>query len=471
MESSYDVVIVGGGIGGTAVGALLAHRGRKVLLLDKNGTIGGRCTSYEKDGFTVDLGVHLFGVGDRGSLGEVCRKVARPDAIEWVAIRQPVLRYRDEVKRYSRKTMQEMVPEAEMGNFGTLFATLFSLQEKELEELWYTPLSDWVDLFSRDPMVHGFINMICGQYFCIPSRAASTAEFIRCFREVVAARSSAYPRGGCIAIPRAYAKVITDCGGEVALKTPVRKILIETGRARGVELSDGTRILGSVIISNADIKETVLTLAGAEHFPAACVERVSKLTYAFPAVALKVALAEKITDDQLLLYIPYDYSEAFRVAQRTLETGEVPERVGGMITSPTNYDPSLAPEGRQMIFFGTACTGRKEWAPWEEALLDAFFRLYPGAQGKVLWHRLDTPDLVRAYAGEDGNIIGVGQSVDQIRDRRPAQVTPVRGLYLCSAEAGGHGIGTELAASSALELVSLLTGEHGLPRASSWWAS
>ena len=97
MESSYDAIIVGGGVGGTAIGALLAHRGRKVLLLDKNKTIGGRCTSYTRDGFIIDLGVHLFGVADHGSLGQVCRQVSRPEAIHWLPITNPVLRYKDEI--------------------------------------------------------------------------------------------------------------------------------------------------------------------------------------------------------------------------------------------------------------------------------------------------------------------------------------------------------------------------------------
>ena len=58
--------------------------------------------------------------------------------------------------------------------------------------------------------------------------------------------------------------------------------------------------------------------------------------------------------------------------------------------------------------------------------------------------------------GEDGNIIGGGQTVDQIHERRPSQITPIKGLYLVGAEAGGHGIGAELAANSALELVDIL---------------
>jgi phytoene dehydrogenase-like protein len=80
----------------------------------------------------------------------------------------------------------------------------------------------------------------------------------------------------------------------------------------------------------------------------------------------------------------------------------------------------------------------------------------PEIKGHVMWYRTDTPDLVEQYAGEEGNIIGVGQTVDQIHERRPSQITPIKGLYIVGAEAGGHGIGTELAVSSALELQFIL---------------
>jgi len=375
MEPAFDLIVVGGGVGGTALGALQAHRGKRVLLLDKNPILGGRCTSYTKEGCVIDLGVHLFGVGDRGSLGEVCRRVGRPEAIRWLPITRAVLRYKDEIKRYSRRTMQEMVPDSEMENLGALFMTLFSLDEEALDALWYVPLSEWVDRFSTNTLVHAFIEMICGQYFCVRSAKASTAEFIRSFKEVVVARSSAYPQGGAVAIPTAYASVITDNGGEVRLRTRVRRIVIESGAAAGVELDDGTRIRSQAVVSNVDIKETVLRLVGAGHFAAAFVDRVSRLEYAYHALALKVALKEKVTDDQLLLYLPYEYEEAFHLAQRTLETGEVPERLGGMITSPTNYDPSLAPAGQQLIFFGSACPPRQDWERWERVLLDSFFHL------------------------------------------------------------------------------------------------
>ncbi|GAH79405.1 unnamed protein product, partial [marine sediment metagenome] len=230
-------------------------------------------------------------------------------------------------------------------------------------------------------------------------------EFINCFREVLKARSSAYPVGGCISIPKAYVSAIEKFGGRLMLKSRVVKILVEDQKAVGVKLDDGSEFRAPVIISNGDIKQTVFDLAGEEHFPRDYVEKIAGLTYAYHALGLKVALDEKVTDDQLMMYMPYDYESSIRIEMEKMQ-GKLPEWVAGMITSPTNYDPSLAPEGRQLIFFGTGCPPKQDWKAWEEIILRSFYKVYPQARGKVLWHRLDTPDLVNTYAGEEGNIIG-----------------------------------------------------------------
>lgn len=87
MAERADTVIIGGGVGGTALGALLASAGQRVILFEKNTIIGGRCASYIRDEFIVDVGVHLFGMCDKGPLGEVCRRAGEPEAIKWVLAR------------------------------------------------------------------------------------------------------------------------------------------------------------------------------------------------------------------------------------------------------------------------------------------------------------------------------------------------------------------------------------------------
>ena len=154
-----------------------------------------------------------------------------------------------------------------------------------------------------------------------------------------------------------------------------------------------------------------------------------------------------------------DYGDLNRMSDE-LREGKIPEKVGGMITVPTNYDPKLAPNGEQMIFFGTGCLGNQPqsyYDKWGERCWESFLEIFPEADKYLLWKKLDTPKLVEAYAGEYGNIIGVAQTIDQIYEKRPKQQTPIEGLYIVGAEAGGHGIGAELAANSAMELYDILS--------------
>jgi len=145
--------------------------------------------------------------------------------------------------------------------------------------------------------------------------------------------------------------------------------------------------------------------------------------------------------------------------QEEFKRGKISEKVGGMITNPTNYDPKLSPDNKQMIFIGTGCLKGKEQVYYEkigEKCWELFLEIFPEAEKYVIWKKLDTPKLVEAYAGEYGNIIGVAQTIDQIYEKRPKQKTPIENLYIVGAEAGGHGIGAELAADSALELFDIL---------------
>lgn len=456
----YDTVIVGGGIGGTALGALLSSAGQKVFLADKNSIIGGRCASYERDGFVIDVGVHLFGLGEKGPLGEVCRRAGEPNAIQWVLARNPrvAIHFRGVTTPMTRDLMMSSIDKKEMGNLGKMLMEVASLKEQDLNKLWYVTLKEWISRYTDDPNVHRLFGMLCGIYFCISPAEASAAEFIKAFRDVGTMKSSGYPKGGCVAIPRAYQRIIEKHGGVVRLSCPVEKILIENGRAVGI-IAGGEKIEGDRVVSNADIKLTVNKLVGAEHFPKEYVERVNGLTYTAHVLALKVALDTVITDQKMVMYAPNVSDEELEELERKYNRGEVPEVAGGMLNSPTNFDPDLAPPGKQLIFFGTKCAPHQDWKKWEKICMNALNEIFPGIEEHIIWKTVDSPDTVEKYADEEGNVIGVGQTVTQIHERRPTHETPIKNLYLCSAEAGGHGIGTELAASSALELADKLLGK------------
>ncbi len=60
-EDKYDVVIIGAGIGGLVCGCYLAKAGLKVLIVEQHYKPGGYCTSFERGGYTFDVGVHYLG--------------------------------------------------------------------------------------------------------------------------------------------------------------------------------------------------------------------------------------------------------------------------------------------------------------------------------------------------------------------------------------------------------------------------
>src|SRR5262245_47184044 len=80
---AFDVIVLGAGVGGTATTALLAHAGLRTALLEKNAVVGGGCAAYQRDGYTVDFGSHLFSRGQRGPLGEVLRRIRWPRPFEF----------------------------------------------------------------------------------------------------------------------------------------------------------------------------------------------------------------------------------------------------------------------------------------------------------------------------------------------------------------------------------------------------
>ncbi len=58
MPADYDAVIIGSGLGGLTAGALLAHEGRRVLVLERNATPGGAATTYHRGALTIEASLH-----------------------------------------------------------------------------------------------------------------------------------------------------------------------------------------------------------------------------------------------------------------------------------------------------------------------------------------------------------------------------------------------------------------------------
>jgi len=176
------------------------------------------------------------------------------------------------------------------------------------------------------------------------------------------------------------------------------------------------------------------------------------------------AIVGGVGDDISLLHL--GESDIKRMFQDVRE-GRVPPVVPFYCPVPTNFDPSLAPRGHQLL---TVCAVaptsdielQDPGSAWEESMLRAMRRVVPGIDEHALFIDRFSVDFIEKWIGKEfGPAISTGQTPDQVGALRPPVYTPVRGLYVAGCGAGGRGVGTELAAASAMECVDRVLVDLG----------
>eukprot|EP00057_Strongylocentrotus_purpuratus_P017746 XP_011672220.1 PREDICTED: putative all-trans-retinol 13,14-reductase [Strongylocentrotus purpuratus] len=61
VPKDLDAIVVGSGIGGLAIAAILAKVGKKVLVLEQHDQAGGCCHTFVEKGYEFDVGIHYIG--------------------------------------------------------------------------------------------------------------------------------------------------------------------------------------------------------------------------------------------------------------------------------------------------------------------------------------------------------------------------------------------------------------------------
>lgn len=483
--SEHRAVVIGSGIGGSAATLLLAHAGIPVTLVEKNRRLGGSCSGYEKMGFHVDVGTHMFCRGDKGPLGEVLRRANEGGAIDFVRTRDIAeLRFFDPKEPDRVRGVAIPANLARMPRFAVelamaldlsardalraarLFTHILAMSDEEVATWDDKTIEDFILPFTENAPTIGVFGFLLGLYFILPYWEVSAGEALYCFRKMARDNALSYPKGGSIAIPETYVKLAQRRGAEVKTGVGVKRIHVEEGRATGVELSDGSVLPASIVISTSSIRTTVTKLVGEEHFPEAYVDRAKKIRGSYIAVQAKIGLSKKLVDAGCIVGGVGDGVDLARVGTNDMKEmfkhllrGEVPPIVPFYCPIPTNFDPSLAPPGHQLL---TVCAVAPTSdvaltsppAAWIDAMMNAMRRVVPGLDRHTVF--VDTFDVafIEKWIGKEfGPAVSTGQTPDQVGRKRPRVSTPIRGLYLAGCNAGARGVGTELAASSAIECV------------------
>jgi len=455
------VVVVGTGIGGAGVSALLAREGADVLVLERSGFAGGKAASFDRDGFVYDSGVHWLARGERGPLGEIATETGAE--LEFRSMEEGV-QFRlggrtvtlptamdDETSMKAFLRELGVVPAAIPDAWAFFGDVMREKSPPELDELDRVSLSEYVSRFVSDEQFDRLIEAFAGIYLVIGPRQSSAGEFILCLSTHMREKCLSYPLGGMRAVPMAYLKAMENRGGEVRYSSPVQRIVVEGGRVRGVDA--GGFIAADMVISNTGIKETV-ELAGRRNVPGTYLEMIENLRPSYGAVSVKYALDAEVVTPHVIFYYPDTSIE--KLAER---------QAAVFIPVPSAADPSLAPPGCQMVL--AACLVPPGLENPEEAdriceavtgrIENTMQDLFPDIEGHVIWKlRTNTRYVAELSGRRTGEVIGLAQNRHQVGRNRPENKTPVEGLFLVGADTGGRGVGTEMAADSALTLWRIL---------------
>ncbi|MBD3229214.1 MAG: NAD(P)-binding protein [Candidatus Lokiarchaeota archaeon] len=489
MVEKFDAIVIGSGTGGAGCAAILASKGLKTLLLEKNNVLGGRCTSYVKevDGeeWIIDKYVHYFCRCEKGPFGKILKEAGEPDAIKWFhpTFENPPLGYLENkpvgaplppfLQPQNMKEIQDATgaTDEEMAGLLKVFDAIFSTTRRKSHKLDDMTFDAWIKSHLENPKLILMFHTLCVmmnvhlpfdiQYKGKTYKGSSAGDAIRNLSKWFKAGNTGYPLGGSIAISNGFAEVVQKCGGVVLTNSRVININVDDYN-KVVELDDNTQYEAPIVISNVGIKETVLKLVGANKFPEDYVEYVKNLIYSeggrdYGVVSLKIAVDKPLIDAPVILAIPQNLT--FKEILDFKARDEVPDRPGlYYITIPSNMDPSLAPPEKQLInAIGPCAINSKHLDDWIEYNLAAVEKYIPGVREHKIFMDVAVGDNIAEWTGRfESDMVGIAQSVGQVGENRPKPETPIEGLYIASADTGQLGIGTELSAQSGFDTAKLV---------------
>ncbi|MEE8109782.1 MAG: NAD(P)/FAD-dependent oxidoreductase, partial [bacterium] len=179
-------------------------------------------------------------------------------------------------------------------------------------------------------------------------------------------------------------------GADVVEGREVTRILVENGRAKGVVLKNGQRILARrFVATNTGPAQTFVNLIEPGHVDPELAERTKGYEYGpiGPIFSINLALnerpvytAEKHDPDAgqiLMTIVGLDSREDMHELHRAHKEGRLPKKLFFNGTTPTVFDPSQAPPGKHTAFmwqlapYNLADGGPRKWLEIQDEFLDA----------------------------------------------------------------------------------------------------
>jgi phytoene dehydrogenase-like protein len=501
---NYDAVIIGAGHNGLTTAAYLAKAGRKVLVLERRAVIGGIAATEEVfPGFKFSTCEHLAGSFSREIISDLDLE---KHGLQILPL-NPLL-FAPSLDGHSlvippafAKATEEISLQSK--NDASKYAALCALLKKlsaYLLTLYSLPLPDRAEPGSANPLdllwavwkfhrlgkkeMYEFLRILpmsvadlLNEWFENDLLKAALAaggirgSFVGPRQQGTsfnllhhqlgdsngALRTAGIVRGGIGNLPQALALAAQKYGAEIRTGAEAAKIVTKKGAATAVVLPNGDEIRAAIVISNADVKRTFLSLVEPTYFDPHFLLQVRNIRSRGTLAKVNLALdslpkfngstahgAPAPLGGVIHIGPTVDYLER---ASDDAKYGRFSRQPFLEITIPSVADPSLAPAGNHVmsVWMQSAPYHLREsdWNSQRDLLGDTVINLIedfaPGFKSSILHRQVLTPlDLEQTYGLTEGHIYHAEPALDQIFFMRPLPGwarygTPIENLYLCGS--------------------------------------
>jgi len=328
--------------------------------------------------------------------------------------------------------------------------TLVSQSARSFLDRWY----------ESDPVKAAFgFDSVVGHYGSPDNPGSAYVLLHHVFGEINGRRGAwGHALGGMGSITQAMQRACEARGVAIRLNTPIRQVLVDDGRAVGVETETGETHLAELVIANVNPKLLFRQLVPAAAVPAEFAQRMAQYRTGSGTLRMNVALAElpqfsclpsssieEHHQSGILIAPTLDYMD--RAFQDARQSGWSRAPVIEMLV-PSTVDASLAPRGSHVasLFCQQFAPQLPSGQSWDEVrdqvadlVVDTVTQYAPNFRRAILGRQILTPlDLERTFGLTDGDIMHGHLSLDQLWAARPtlgygSYRTPISGLYLCGS--------------------------------------